>query len=257
MRLHNPNKWLLFILPFVLFSCASRKDIVYMQGIDSAASYESTKTYEPKLQPDDLLSILVYAENPEVAAPFNLSQMQGNNANLNLYKDPQNYVIDASGFIDFPVIGKIKLAGMTSTEANKKLIELISDYIKNPTVNLKILNFKISVLGEVGRPGSYSVPSQRVSILEAISLAGDLSIYGKRNNILIIHDEDGKKTYNRVDITTPEFLKSPSFYLAQNDVVFVEPNRTKINSSVVGPNTTVILSIVSILISISVILIRN
>jgi len=255
MRFHIKNKFLLFILSLVLVSCGSRKKLVYVNNIDNARSYESS-SYEPKLKPDDLLRINVSAENPEVAAPFNLSQISGTVA-ANTYKEGQNYLIDYSGDIDFPILGKIKLAGLTTTEANHKIKDLISEYIKNPTINLRILNFKISVLGEVMKPGNYTIQGERISVFEALSLAGDLTIYGKRNNILIIHEEEGKKTYTRIDITDARFLQSQNYYLSQNDVIFVEPNRTRINASAVGPNTSVIISVVSILISVSVILFRN
>lgn len=255
MRLHSRNIFLLITMSLLFFSCGSRKQIVYVGDIDNAASYESF-AYQPKLKPDDLLRINVSAENPEVVAPFNLAPMTGTTS-LNNYTEGQNYLIDYSGFIDFPIIGKIKVAGLTTSEANIKLVGLVSEYIKNPTINVRILNFKISVLGEVTKPGSYTIQGERISILEALSLAGDLSIYGKRNNILIIHEEEGKKTYNRVDITQADFLKSQYYYLSQNDVIFVEPNKTKVNSSVIGPNTSVILTVVSILISVSVILFRS
>ena len=253
MGLQNRKIFLLITVCFLFFSCASRKDYVYVQNIDAASTYAATD-YEMKLKPDDLLKINVTAENPEVAVPFNLSQLP---TGAITYAEGQNYLIDHLGFINFPIIGKIKLAGLTTSDANKQLVKVISEYIKNPTIDVRILNFKISVLGEVTKPGSYYVQGERISVFEGLSLAGDLGVYGKRKNVLIIHEEDGKKTYNRVDITKADFLNSPQYYLSQNDIIFVEANKTKINSSVVGPNTSVILSVVSILITLSVILFRS
>ena len=133
---------------------------------------------------------------------------------------------------------------------------MVSIYIKNPSINLRIFNYKISVLGEVTKPGTYTIPSERITLLEALSMAGDLGIFGKRNNILVIHEEDGKKTYMRMDLTKADLINSPRYYLSQNDVVIVEPNKTKINSSVIGPNTSVIISLVSVLITV-VVLLKN
>lgn len=254
MRLHFQNKLLLLLLPVLLFSCGSKKDMVYLQGIDNGQSYDANKNYEPMLKPDDLLSIIISAENPEVTIPFNLPQIQGNYEINNNQNGIKTYLIDNEGNIVFPVLGKIKLGGLTRSEADKKLSGLLSEYIKNPGINLRILNYKVSVIGEVAKPGSYTIPGERITVLEALGLAGDLTIYGKRDNILVIHEADGKKTYTRVDITNAEVLNSPAYYLSQNDVVVVEPNRTKINSSVIGPNTTVILGGLTVLISVLVLL---
>jgi polysaccharide export outer membrane protein len=133
----------------------------------------------------------------------------------------------------------------------------IGVYIKNPIINLRVMNFKVSVQGEVSSPGTYTVDSERVTLVEAISKAGDLTIYGKRDNILIIREIDGVKSYNRVDITKADFINSPFYYLAQNDVVYVEPNKTKINGAAIGPNTGVIISITSILITLITLIITT
>ncbi|HMI07332.1 MAG TPA: polysaccharide biosynthesis/export family protein [Flavobacterium sp.] len=244
---------LLLLLPVFLFSCGSRKDIIYFQGIDNAKSYDNSQNYEAIIQPDDLLSIIVSTDSPEVAAPFNLPEIQSNETE---YKGLKTYLVDNTGYIDYPVLGKIKLGGLTRTEANNKMVTAVSEYIRKPIVNLRIANFKYTVLGEVNKPNSYPVNGERVTLIEALSAAGDLTIYGKRKNILIIREKEGKKTYNRVDITNPDFLNSPFYYLSQNDVIFVEPNKTKVNSSVIGPDVYVLFSTISLLITISVILLR-
>jgi polysaccharide export outer membrane protein len=239
-----------------MLSCASKKKVVYMQDIDQTKSYDSSTLYEPKLQPDDLLSIIVSAENPELTVPFNMPQIQGNYEINNNQNGIKTYLIDNFGYIEFPVIGKMKLGGLTRTEATSKLVTAVSEYITKPTVNLRILNFKVSVLGEVNKPSSFTLASERITLLEAISLASDLTIHGKRNNILIIREAEGKKTYNRIDITKSEFLNSPFYYLAQNDVVVVEPNKTRINASAVGPNVTATISALSVLVTVLVVLLR-
>jgi polysaccharide export outer membrane protein len=240
----------------LLLSCASKKKVVYLQDIDQTKSYDSSTLYEPKLQPDDLLSIIVSAENPELSVPFNLPQIQGNYEINNNQNGIKTYLVDNFGYIEFPVIGKLKLGGLTRTEATAKLVNAVGEYIKNPIINLRILNFKVSILGEVLKPSSFTLSSERITLLEAISMAGDLTIYGKRNNILIIREAEGKKTYNRVDITKSDFLNSPFYYLAQNDIVVVEPNKTRVNASVVGPNVTATISAISVLVTLIVVLLR-
>jgi len=247
---------LLLFIGLTIFSCTSKSKIVYLQDIDRAKTYDAAMTYEPLLQSDDLLSIIVFADNPEVTVPFNLPQIQGNYEINNNQAGIKTYLIDNEGYIDFPILGLVKLGGLHRREANAKMVKLVSEYVRNPGINLRILNFKVSVLGEVLRPASYTIAGERVTLLEALSLAGDMTIYGKRSNILVIREINGVKSYHRVDVTQSDFLNSPFYYLAQNDVVVVEPNKTKINSAGVGPNTGIILSSISILITIAVLIFR-
>lgn len=227
-----------------------------MQNIDTAALGDVAK-FEPVLQPDDLLSIIISAETPELTVPFNLPAIQGNYQVDNNQNGIKTYLIDSYGFIDFPVIGKIKLGGLTRSEAVAKIAEPISQYITKPSVNLRILNYKVSVIGEVNKPDTFTLESERLTLLEALSMAGDLTIYGKRDNILIIRESDGKKSFNRVDLTKADFINSPFYYLAQNDVVVVEPNKTKVNASVIGPNAAILISATSVLLTIVLIFVNN
>ncbi|HEX8017324.1 MAG TPA: polysaccharide biosynthesis/export family protein [Flavobacterium sp.] len=245
---------------FLFFSCASKKDIVYYQNIDGLNRPESNSSYEVKIQPDDLLMIIVSAEDPEIAIPFNLTSVTlPNTTNLLAttgQQTIQSYLVDRNGNIEFPVIGKIQVGGLSRTEVLQSLKEKIGVYIKNPIINLRIMNFKVSLQGEINMPGTYSVASERITLIEALSMAKDLSIYGRRDNVLVIREINGIKSYNRVDITKADFINSPFYYLAQNDVIYVEPNKTKINAAAVGPNTSVIISAVSILISLSVLIFK-
>lgn len=246
------NSVFLLLLTLFLFSCASRKDIVYYQGIDNASLQEKSNSYEIKIQPDDLLMIIVSAEDSEIAAPFNLktySTVNPSKQDVAGAQTTQLYLVDANGFIDFPILGRLKVSGMARSQVVQLLQEKISVYIKSPIINLRIMNFKISVQGEVTLPGTYTISSERITLIEALSMAKDLTIYGKRDNILIIREIDGIKSYNRVDITNADFLNSPFYYLAQNDVIYVEPNKNKINGSAVGANTGVLISITSLLIT--------
>jgi polysaccharide export outer membrane protein len=254
------KKTIPFLLALLFFSCASRKDVVYYQNIDGLANKKSN-SYEIKLQPDDLLTIIVSAEDPETAMPFNLnSVIVQNPGRLDAaigQQMMQLYLVDASGSIEFPVLGKLKVGGLSRSEVLEILQQKIGIYIKDPIINLRIVNFKVSLQGEVNAPGTYNVESERITLIEALSKAKDLTIYGKRNNILIIREIDGVKSYNRVDITKADFINSPFYYLAQNDVVYVEPNKTKINGAAIGPNTGVIISITSILITLITLIITT
>jgi polysaccharide export outer membrane protein len=253
------KKTILFLFALFFFSCASKKDLVYCQNIDGLASSEKLNSYEIKIQPDDLLLIIVSADDPESAIPFNLTTISvpsvnnSNNSvmmNVQGQQSMQSYLVDSSGSIDFPVLGKLKVGGLSRSEVLHLLESQISKYIKNPIINIRLMNFKVSVQGEVTIPGTFSVNSDRVTLIEALSMAKDLTIYGKRDNILIIREVGGVKSYNRVDITKADFINSPFYYLSQNDVVYVEPNKTRINGAAVGANTGVIISITSLLITV-------
>jgi polysaccharide export outer membrane protein len=246
------------LLAMLFFSCAERKDVVYYQNIDTSISPEKTNSYEVKFQPDDLLMIVVSAEDPEIALPFNLSTVNLPSAagNVRGQETVQSYLVDAQGYIDFPVLGKLKVSGLTRTELLQLLKDKIGNYIKNPIINLRITNFKVSVQGEVTAPGTYTFASERITLIEALSMARDLTIYGKRDNVLIIREVNGVKSTHRVDLTKADFINSPYYYLAQNDVVYVEPIKTKINGAAVGPNTGVLISITSLIITLITLIVK-
>lgn len=240
----------------MLFSCASRTDVVYYQNIDTINSQEKSSSYEIKIQPDDLLSIIVSAEDAEVAMPFNLGSTSGSNVSSG-QQTVQSYLVDSNGTIDFPILGQLKVSGSTRSEVLKMLQDKIAVYVKKPIINLRIMNFKVSVQGEVNSPGTYTVPSDRITLIEALTMAKDLTIYGKRNNILIIREVDGVKSYNRVDITKADFIHSSFYYLAQNDVIYIEPNKSRISSAAVGASTGLIFSATSILITLITLIITT
>jgi polysaccharide export outer membrane protein len=245
-------------LAFLLTACASREKMVYLVDIDNKQT-DVTQNYEPKLQPDDVLSIIVNSNAPELVAKFNpgLVSFQNTSERGSGVQRLQSYLIDGQGEIVFPVIGSIKLGGLTTTEATTKLTEALKPHVVDATINLRLMNFKVTVQGEVARPGTFTVESERITLFQALSLAGDIALYGKRDNILIIREIDGKRTYNRVDVTKPDFMESEFYYLAPNDVVYVEPNKIRVNSSAVGPNLTFALSALSLLTTIVVIIISR
>lgn len=239
----------LLTVSLAVFSCASSKKIKYLQNSDVLNEIDAS--FETRLASDDLLMIYVSGTDPEAVMPFNLEVLMVPGAsNAAGQRQQQLYLLDSKGEIDFPVLGKIKLGGLTRTEAVKELTSKLSVYVQDPVVNLRIMNFKVSVFGEVSKPGSFGVTSERITFLEALSKAGDLTIYGKRNNILLIREVDGKRITKRIDLTSADFVKSEFYYLKQNDIIYVEPNNTRVNSSAVGPNTSAILSTLSILMSV-------
>ncbi|WP_432671677.1 polysaccharide biosynthesis/export family protein [Flavobacterium sp. SM2513] len=255
---------LLLIVILGITSCVPRKELQYYRGVENLSKQEATN-YEPILKQDDLLMIVVLAPTPELAADFNLAAFGvigdggaflGRPDSVNSQMRYQSYLIDNKGFIEFPVLGSIQLGGLTRTEALDLLKTKLKAYINEPIVSLRILNFKVTVQGEVARPGTFTTSTERITLPEALSMAGDLTIYGKRDNVLIIREIDGKKESHSIDMTKSDFINSPYYYLSQNDVVYVEPNKTKMNSAAVGPNISIILSSVSLLITIIALLIR-
>lgn len=234
--------------------------MIYFNSAEQIAAAEANKNYTPVFRTDDFLAITVMGLDMVAVQPFNLpvTTLQSvNNGYSQGAPSPQGYLIDAEGNIDFPVIGKLKLAGLNRVAAIELLKEKLKTYISNPTVHIRILNFKVTVLGEVRSPGTFNIPNERITLLEALGLAGDLNITAKRKNVLVIRDVDGKKTETRVDLTSKELFSSPVYYLNQNDMVYVQPNRAKINSSVVNAsNVGIIISIASLLTTIAVLLSR-
>lgn len=248
----------LFIIVLTIFnSCGSRKNMVYLQQ-DSTVVNNIYQQYVPKIQVNDILTIVVTAADPKVTAPFNpVSSMA--NGNMTQQVDMAlrpTYTVDNEGNITLPMLGKVQIVGLTRVQAIEKLRTELSQYIKDPGVNINFNNFRVSVLGEVARPGSFILPTERVTILEALGMAGDLTIRGVRENVLLIREADGQKTMHRLDLTQQSTLNSPYYYLVQNDVIYVEPNKAQINNSKLGANTNIIISIASLLITVISVLTR-
>ncbi|PWH82378.1 sugar transporter [Algibacter marinivivus] len=234
-------------------SCTSKKEVVYFQNAKDFETIVDTDTFAPKFKVNDIVSVFVSTFDLEAVAPFNLTR--GGNSNNPEFID---YLIDVDGNIDYPVLGKVKLQGLTVSEAQALFKKKLEDgYLRNPIVNIRILNFRISVLGEVRRPGRYEVSGERITILEALSLAGDLNIKGKRENVLVIRDFNGTKTYTRVDLRNKELFNSPVYYLTQNDIVYVEPNNSAISSASGDTRIGTIISISSFLITTALIFVTR
>lgn len=239
------------LILFFVYSCVSKKDIIYFQN-DGIEQDKVSNSYKTIIKPDDVLQITITALDIEAVRPFNLAAVTystSSNSAIGVAQQ-QTYLVDTEGEIEFPVLGKIKIGGLTRSETINLLKNKLSpDYIKEPNINIRIANYKISVMGDVRRPGSYNIPNERITILDALALAGDINISGQRNNILIIREEENKKVQYRVDIRSNKLLTSPVYYLQQNDVVYVEPNYAKIQSASSNSNTSLIISISSVLVA--------
>ncbi|MGB0892584.1 MAG: polysaccharide biosynthesis/export family protein [Flavobacteriaceae bacterium] len=239
-------------------SCVSNKDIAYFQ-FDEIEQNKVSNKFETIFKPDDLLQITISSDDLEAARPFNLSAVSFAAASNSVVGQAQQlaYLIDSKGEIDFPILGKIKLGGLSREQTIKFLTsKLAPDYIKNPTINIRIANFKVTVYGDVKKPGTFTIPNERVSILDAIGLAGDLNISGRRDNVMVIREENNKKVKYNVNLLSNKTLTSPVFYLQQNDVVYVEHNKARIQSASSNTNTSLFISITGLIITIASLLTR-
>ena len=249
-------KFLFFFLVFT--SCVSKKEIVYFQN-DKIDQTKVSNKYITTFKPDDLLQITISAQDLEAVKPFVLSTGSYNSGNnsTSVSASQQIYLVDTNGEVDFPLLGKIKLGGLTREKAIGLLkSKLDPQYIKNPNINIRISNFKITVLGDVANPGNYTIPNERITILEAIGLAGDLNISGQRNNVLVIREYKKQKIKYNVDLLSNNIITSPVYYLQQNDLVYVEHNKATIQSASYNQNTGLFISMGSILIALMSLLIR-
>ena len=257
-RLNKRNFWLL-LLPFLLTACQSYKKVPYFQNVEVVNEAEQQeKLYDAKIMPKDLLTIVVSCTNPELAIPFNLTV--ASNAGIAVSTSSyvttqpvlQPYLVDNEGNINFPVLGELKLGGLTKREAEQLIIDKLKPYMKEtPIVTVRMVNYKISVIGEVTRPGTFTISNEKVNLLEALAMAGDMTVYGLRDNVkLIREDANGKQQIVTLDLNKAETILSPYYWLQQNDIVYVTPNKAKARNSDVGNSTSLWFSATSILVSI-------
>ena len=254
------------ILGFIFFaalclmmgSCGSSKQIAYFQNADSI-TYESSKgLFDAKIMPKDLLTITVSTTDPKAAMPFNLSVSNTLNSTGTLSTSAgslQTYLVDNNGYINYPVVGELKVGGMTKRECEMYIRDQIKPYMsetERPIVTVKMASFKVTIAGEVKSPGVYNVDQEKISVIEALARAGDLTIYGKRNNVLLIReDATGEKSVHRINLNDANLINSPYYYLQQNDSLYVEPNSVQAKNSSIGQSITIWFSVVSVLTSIA------
>lgn len=251
-------RWgLFFLLQILLITSCSVKKIVYFNDLpndDLNISKEGSVYSEPKIQTDDILSIVIQTLDPSSSSVANQSeviQAVGASSATNVGNQViSGFLVDKNGNVNMTLIGKVFVAGLTTFQAREKITELAAQYYKNPTVQVRFANFKITVLGEVTRPATYTVPNEKVTVFDALGLAGDMTIYGKRENVLLVRDYGSKKELVRLNLNNSELLKSPYFYLKQNDVIYVEPGKSKAaaNNAARTQTFAIIGSVLSVLI---------
>ncbi|MBR5784676.1 MAG: polysaccharide biosynthesis/export family protein [Bacteroidales bacterium] len=253
--------WIVLAL-LMLASCGSYKKVPYMQNAEVVNdTIAPLPLYDAKIMPKDLLIITVNTSDPEAASPFNLvvqsSITTGKYNNLTQQPSLQQYLVNNDGEIDFPVLGRIKIGGLTKTEAENLIKNKLNPYLKEtPIVNVRMTNYKISVLGEVARPGTFTVNNEKVNVLEALAMAGDMTVYGIRDNVKLIREDiDGKRMIITLNLNDANLILSPCYYLQQNDILYVTPNETKAKNSEVGSSTGLWLTATSVLVSIASLLV--
>ena len=251
------------IAVFLLASCQSYKKVPYLQDAEVIKNVNQQESlYDAKIMPKDLITIMVSCTSPELAVPFNLtvaSPASISVANTQLTTQPvlQPYLVDNEGKINFPVLGELKVGGLTKREAEQLVVERLKSYIKEtPIVTVRMVNYKISVLGEVTRPGTFTISNEKVNLLEALAMAGDMTVWGVRDNVKLIREgADGKQEIITLDLNSAETILSPYYWLQQNDIVYVTPNKAKARNSDIGNSTSLWFSATSILVSLASLLV--
>ncbi len=247
----------------LLSGCVATKDVAYFQNLDEVDLSVSKGLYTARIMPKDELTITVNATDPSTAAVFNLSvtrSLNNTNTSMTTQQALVTYMVDNEGMINYPQLGKLYVVGMSCEELQNYICEKIAPYFADddpPIVTVRMANYRVTVLGEVAAPKVVTVTSEKMSVLEAIASAGDLGIYGKRKNVLIIReDAQGEKTQHTLDLTDANVINDPYYYVQQNDVIYVTPNKTKARNSDIGQATTLTVSIASIVISLASLLVN-
>lgn len=247
----------------VMAGCGSSKNVPYFMNIDSISLAASRGLYDAHIMPKDELSITVITTDPQASQPFNLAVQPaiGTSGQISTGGGSlQGYLVDNDGFINFPVVGKIHVAGLTKTECEDLIKSKVQPYLakgENPIVTVTMASYRVTVLGEVNSPKVVPVATEKMSILEALAQAGDLSIYGRRDNVLLIReDATGQKHQYRLNLNDANLINSPYYYLQQNDIVYVQPNRVKAGNAGIGSSTTIWFSFISIATSVASLLVN-
>lgn len=220
----------------VFSSCVNTKKSTYFYGSTDGTIATNASVPESVIQKNDILSIAISSPNPEATAMFNPQTVASSNYNQSLSTDQASntgYLVNSEGFIQFPVLGNIKAAGLTKIQLEESISKILLDsgLLKDPVVSIRFLNFRVTVLGEVNKPSVVTMPNEKLSLLEALGLAGDITIYGNRQNVMVIREENQQKILKRLNLNSSELFTSPYYYLKSNDIVYVEPNKAKVAST--------------------------
>lgn len=241
------------LLILVLTNCASRKDVIYLQDLTEETGKLQKSVFEMlRYKEDDRLTISISSINQEAARPYNLFVTAFNTGGVSSVgqQQLQSYLVDKNGEISFPQLGKLKVAGKTRVELEQFLEDKLKLFLPDAKATVQLVNFRISVLGEVEKPSEFTINREKINILQALALAGDLKIHGKRDNIKLIREENGKLAYHKIDLRSKELINSPFFYLKQNDVLYISPNKPRVNASASSPTASYIISATGLLITI-------
>ena len=242
--------FIILLLSLTLFSCRSKKEIMYFQNYDKLKE-QKLVDYEPVIKLDDELLIDIFSIDEDLVKPFNKHTQSNATGNTQL-----GYLVDNKGYIDFPVLGKLKVEGLTKSALNKLFVDKLSQYVKNPVVDIRFANFNITVLGEARNVGTLKFDTERVSLPELLSRVGDLPLTARTDNILIVREVNGIKTFNRVNVTQASIINSPFYYMAQDDIVYIEPKRNKVDTDVIPRYVTNLLTVGSLILT-TILLIKN
>ncbi len=240
----------ILLLPLLLSSCYSYRNVPYLTDSDQLAALpQDPALYDARIMPKDLLSIVVSSTEPELAAPFNLTTPGSNTATSTL----QQFLVDNAGMINFPVLGMLSVGGLTKSEAEQLLVKKLEPYLKdNVIVTVRMANYKITVLGEVASPGTFVIANEKVNVLEALAMAGDMTVYGLRENVkLVREDEKGVKQIVGLNLNDSRIILSPYYDLQQNDILYVTPNKTKSKNSDIGSSTMMWFTSISMILSVA------
>jgi len=237
------NSFFLSVLIFGAFlvsSCGSTNNVVYLSNLDTSLKYvqiQKAVFKQPIIETDDILNVTIQTQDVTDPSAFNQTSLGAASASASATGGSEpgaaisGFLVDEDGNVEIPIIGTIKVSGLTTNQAKNLIKTRASKYYKDPTVQVRFANYKITVLGEVVKPASYVMPNEKVTIFDAISLAGDLTITGKRNNVMLMRDNGDKKDIVRLDLTSTDIIASPYYYLRQNDVIYVEPSKAKVGAS--------------------------
>lgn len=253
----------LFILgALLLASCASNKRAAYLQQAQADFPTAIEQDYQIRIKPFDRLTLTVNSKDPELAAPFNAASSYNSLNGLSTYSSSssgnlQILTVDKEGKIQLPIIGEVECVGLTRNELAKKIEDTIREngMVHDPIVVIQFADVKFSVLGEVARPGQFAITKDRISLLDALAMAGDLTIYGQRENVALIREHDGKRVVHYFDLKDPEILASPYFYLQQDDVIYVTPNKYKAQAGEINQNRSFYISLISVAVSVATLLV--
>lgn len=246
----------------MLSACDAQRRVLYLQDVESGSEIVLPENYIIRLKPLDQITVVVNSKNPELAMPFNTSTsfnaLNGVVTNSTANESSlQVLTVDSKGYIVLPVIGKLKVGGLTREEAEAKIEKMIieGDYIADPKVNVRFANLTVSILGEVTKPGRYNINKDQLTIFEALALAGDMSIYGSREDVAVIREKDGKSIVTKLDLRSQDVFSSPAFYIEQNDVIIVSPNKYKAATAEINQNRSFWISLTSTAISLATLVI--